>query len=171
MKKEDKIPEFNSLEEEKAYWEERAKAPGRWIENKPQKRSSFLAVRLNGEEITRLRDAAAKQGVPLSTFTRQALVKAGETKKTMTLTQAIELLASGITDEDRERLKSMYDSIAIPSLENPMLLYFDKNDMNQAMYILVKAIYATQGVQVETRDSESDNEDSSGQIKLKYASK
>lgn len=63
-KKENKIPEFQSLEEEKEYWEARGPlAEGRKGRiNKPksdQKRSSFLSVRLTGEEITALREVAA----------------------------------------------------------------------------------------------------------------
>ena len=62
--KKNKIPEFQSLEEEKEYWEARGPlAEGRkGIINKPrlgQKRSSFLSVRLTGEEITALREVAA----------------------------------------------------------------------------------------------------------------
>jgi hypothetical protein len=63
-KKENKPPEFQSLEEEKEYWEARGPlAEGRKGRiNKPkadQKRSSFLSVRLTGEEITSLREVAA----------------------------------------------------------------------------------------------------------------
>jgi antitoxin component of RelBE/YafQ-DinJ toxin-antitoxin module len=75
------IPEFKTLEEEKEYWEARGPlAEGhRGIVNKPkQKRSSFLAVRLTGEELTRLRDIAAKQGLGPSTFARMLLTSAIE---------------------------------------------------------------------------------------------
>jgi hypothetical protein len=63
-KEENKLPEFQSLEEEKEYWEARGPlAEGRKGRiNKPkadQKRSSFLSVRLTGEEITSLREVAA----------------------------------------------------------------------------------------------------------------
>ena len=62
--KKNKLPEFQSLEEEKEYWEARGPlAEGRKGRiNKPrlgQKRSSFLSVRLTGEEITALREVAA----------------------------------------------------------------------------------------------------------------
>ena len=77
------IPEFKSLEEEKEYWEARGPlAEGhKGTINKPkprQKRSSFLAVRLTGEELTRLRDVAAKQGLGPSTFARIVLTSAIE---------------------------------------------------------------------------------------------
>jgi hypothetical protein len=161
MKKKETIPEFDSLEEERKYWEERARAPGRWTKNKPQKRSSFLAVRLTGEELTKLRNTAKQQGIGLSSFVRQALIEATEDKekKAITLTQAIEIMANEITDEDREQLKRIYNNIAIPSLENPMLFYCDKDDMNKVMAILIKAIYAPQGIQIETGSDKSGLED------------
>ncbi len=63
-KEDNRLPEFQSLEEEKEYWEARGPlAEGRKGRiNKPkanQQRSSFLSVRLTGEEITGLREVAA----------------------------------------------------------------------------------------------------------------
>ena len=77
------IPEFKSLEEEKEYWEARGPlAEGhKGTVNRPksrQKRSSFLAVRLTGEELTRLRDVAAGQGLGPSTYARMILTSALE---------------------------------------------------------------------------------------------
>jgi hypothetical protein len=72
-KKSDQIPEFKTLEEEKEYWNARGPlAEGhKGTINKPRKnRSSFLAVRLTDEEITRLRDIAVKQGLGPSTYAR-----------------------------------------------------------------------------------------------------
>ena len=79
------IPEFKSLEEEEKYWEARGPLAeghkGRSNTPKPgQRRSSFLAVRLTGEELTRLRDIAAKQGLGPSTFARLVLTRAIENK-------------------------------------------------------------------------------------------
>ena len=82
MKRENKqIPEFKTLEEEKEYWDARGPlAEGhKGVINKPRKnRSSFLAVRLTDEEITHLRDIAAKQGLGPSTFARILLTSAIE---------------------------------------------------------------------------------------------
>jgi hypothetical protein len=79
----ERIPEFKTLEEEKEYWEARGPlADGHnGTLNKPkpkQKRSSFLAVRLTGEELTRLRDMAARQGLGPSTYARMVLTSAIE---------------------------------------------------------------------------------------------
>ena len=75
---ETKIPKFKSLEEEREYWEARGPLAeghkGRISKPKPgQKRSSFLSIRLTGEELTQLRDMAAKFGMGPSTYARQVL--------------------------------------------------------------------------------------------------
>ncbi len=79
--KENKLPEFQSLEEEKEYWEARGPlAEGRKGRiNKPrlgQKRSSFLSIRLTGEEITALREVAAMFYTRPSEFARGAILDA-----------------------------------------------------------------------------------------------
>jgi DNA-binding CsgD family transcriptional regulator len=79
------IPEFKSLDEEREYWEARGPLAegqgGRINRPKPgQKRSSFLSIRLTGEELTQLRDMAAKFGVGPSTYVRQVLKLAVEQK-------------------------------------------------------------------------------------------
>lgn len=73
-----KIPEFQSLDEEREYWEARGPLAeghrGRINRAKPdKKRSSFLSIRLTGEELTRLRDVAAEFGVAPSTYARHVL--------------------------------------------------------------------------------------------------
>ena len=77
------IPDFKTLEDERAYWEARGPlAEGhKGTFNRPkakQKRSSFLAVRLTGDELTKLRDIAAKQGLGPSTYARMILTSTME---------------------------------------------------------------------------------------------
>jgi hypothetical protein len=77
--KESKLPEFQSLEEEKEYWEARGPlAEGhKGRINKPklgQKRSSFLSVRLTGEEIAALHEVAAIFFTRPSEFARGAIL-------------------------------------------------------------------------------------------------
>jgi len=84
-KSETKIPEFKSLDEEREYWEARGplakEHKGRINRPKPgQKRSSFLSVRLTGEELTQLRDMATEFGMGPSTYVRQILKLAIEQK-------------------------------------------------------------------------------------------
>lgn len=113
-RKEDiKIPEFRSLEEERGYWETRGPlAEGhKGRINKPiQKRSSFLAVRLTGEELTRLRDIAAKQGLGPSTFARLILTSAieheGQSPKYITRDELKEIMECHLPQLVRDAIKT-----------------------------------------------------------------
>lgn len=126
------IPEFKSLEEEKEYWEARGPlAEGREGKlNKPkprQKRSSFLAVRLTGEELARLRDIAAKQGLGTSTFARNVLtsvIDKGVLPKRIGLDQVLNAIMSRLSNEDMEKVENYFKEIAIGDTENPALLVF-----------------------------------------------
>lgn len=103
------IPNFKSLEEEKAYWEARGplaeghtgrvSKPGR-----TEKRSSFLVIRLTGEELTHLRDIAAEQGLGPSTFARLSLKRAIER-------DSVRYQSTGneIADKLMERLSEMLE--------------------------------------------------------------
>ena len=86
--KENKLPEFQSLEEEKEYWEARGPLAeghkGRINKPKPnQKRSSFLSVRLTGEEITALRDVAAIFYTTPSELARGAILESVQRFKSL----------------------------------------------------------------------------------------
>jgi antitoxin component of RelBE/YafQ-DinJ toxin-antitoxin module len=101
MPKDEKIPEFKTLQEERDYWDARGPlapgARGRWSKPVPvQKRNSFLAVRMTGKEIDKLHAMAAKQGVGPSTFARMLLTKAIEeqTEPEVTLTELKEMVES-----------------------------------------------------------------------------
>lgn len=140
------IPEFGSLEEERQYWEARGPlAEGRKGQvNRPrpgQKRSSFLAVRLTGEELTRLRDMAAQLGLGPSTFARLVLVSTLEDpqrwRKRVTLDQ-FDALARAATVGD-------------PS--SPALLIIDAAQMKQAEELILpvlRALLSMAGVQLIT---------------------
>jgi hypothetical protein len=74
-KMESGVPEFQSLEEEREYWEARGPLAeghkGKFHIQEPcQKRNSFLSIRLTGDEIGQLRDVADKMGVSPSTLAR-----------------------------------------------------------------------------------------------------
>lgn len=69
-------PRFSSLEEEEEYWKTHSPLLEGYegdVQKAKRKRSSFLSVRLNGEELTQLRDMAAKFGMGPSTYARQIL--------------------------------------------------------------------------------------------------
>ena len=72
-------PEFHSPEEEEEYWKTHSPIAEGYegeVKRPRQKRSSFLAVRLSGEELEGLRGLAAKQGLGPSTLARIILTSA-----------------------------------------------------------------------------------------------
>jgi len=72
-------PKFSSIEEEDKYWETHSPLDEGFegeVETSEQKRSSFLSVRMTGDELSQLRDAAAKLGVGPSTYARLILTSA-----------------------------------------------------------------------------------------------
>ena len=114
----DRVPEFKSLEEEKEYWESRGPlAPGhRGTRNKPgtgQKRSSFLVVRLTGEELTRLRDIAAKQGLGPSTFARLVLTRAIQDADAVPAAadDVLSKLADKVSRMDKQRFEALLEAL------------------------------------------------------------
>lgn len=69
-------PRFSSLEEEDEYWKTHSPLDEGYegeVQKSKQQRSSFLSIRLTGDELTQLRDMAAKVGVGPSTYVRHVL--------------------------------------------------------------------------------------------------
>lgn len=72
-------PRFSSIEEEDKYWETHSPLDEGFkgeVETSEQKRSSFLSVRMTGDELSQLRDDAAKIGLGPSTYARLVLTHA-----------------------------------------------------------------------------------------------
>jgi predicted DNA binding CopG/RHH family protein len=70
-------PRFSSIEEEEKYWATHSpldKGYAAEMQKEKQKRSSFLTIRLTGDELARLRDVASSKGLGPSTYIR-ALIK------------------------------------------------------------------------------------------------
>ena len=161
-----KLPEFQSLDEEKTYWEERGPLAegrkGRVNKPKPrQKRSSFLAVRLTGEELTRLRDVAAQQGIGPSTFARLLLTAAierqGKLPKRVTLDQLSDTLQNNLPQPIKDAAEALARSIVIGDPQNPILL-IDPSQMKKMEEVglsFLSAVLAMAGVQVITPENES----------------
>jgi predicted DNA binding CopG/RHH family protein len=66
-------PKFGSAEEENKYWATHSPLDEGYegtIQKEKQKRSSFLTIRLTGEELTQLRDISSSRGMGPSTFIR-----------------------------------------------------------------------------------------------------
>lgn len=69
-------PKFSNAEQEDEYWKTHSPLDEGYkgeIQKTKQKRTSFLSIRLTGEELTRLRDKAARLGIGPSTFARLVL--------------------------------------------------------------------------------------------------
>ena len=79
-------PRFGSIEEEHKYWATHSPLDEGYaaeIQKEKQKRSSFLTIRLTGEELTQLRDLSSARGMGPSTFIR-TLIKDALTPREQT---------------------------------------------------------------------------------------
>jgi predicted DNA binding CopG/RHH family protein len=66
-------PKFKSFEEEDKYWATHGPLEEGYdveVQKERQKHSSFLTIRLTGEELTQLRDLAMSKGMGPSTYIR-----------------------------------------------------------------------------------------------------
>ncbi|MGD1118452.1 MAG: hypothetical protein ABR886_03090 [Dehalococcoidales bacterium] len=156
------IPEFKTLEEEKEYWEARGPlADGhKGTINKPkskQKRSSFLAVRLTGEELTQLRDIAAKQGLGPSTFARMVLV--ATTKKDISpervpFSDLVKAMSSRFSQEDMEKCQNLLKDIVIGDPENPALLVYsgERKKWEEFTSLIFERMFGIKIVQTEDKN-------------------
>jgi hypothetical protein len=99
-------PRFQSIDEEVAYWDQHSPITegyeGR-LQRGRRKRDSFLAVRLSGEELERLRQVASRKGVGTSTFARSLILGAiGEgalPAKFMTMPEFQDVLGQVLQDK------------------------------------------------------------------------
>ena len=77
-------PDFTSIEEEDAYWQNHSPLTEGYegtVQGKSQRRSSYLALLLSGEELRLLRDTAKREGVGFTTLARNLILQ-GLDKKT-----------------------------------------------------------------------------------------
>lgn len=161
------IPEFGSPEEEREYWEAQGPLAGgrKGRINKPrpgQRRSSFLAVRLTGEELARLRDIAAQQGLGPSTFARLLLTSAISgariSPRVVTVEQFKGMLEQNLPRSVKEKVEGLTKATAIGDPDSPSLLIMDASQMKTAEELfrsLLRALLATVGVQVVTPEDEN----------------
>lgn len=160
------IPKFRSLDEERKYWEARGPLSeghkGRI--NRPksgQKRSSFLAVRLTGDELTRLRDIAAKQGLGPSTFARLVLTRAVECKdslpKVVTLNELMITVANNLSRAEKDKFESFFKDIAIGDPDNPALLVFsgERRSWEDFTSLFLGRLFTLLGIRVVIPENEN----------------
>lgn len=161
------IPEFQTLEEERKYWETRGPLAeghkGRVNKPKPgQKRSSFLAVRLTGGELTRLRDIASKQGLGTSTFARlvlaAAIEKGSQLPKRVTLDELREVLEANLPQPIKEKAEALAKAAAIGNPDEPALLIIDASQREaweDFTLSFLSSVFAMAGVQIVTPGSKN----------------
>lgn len=71
-------PRFTSAEEEEAYWQKHSPLAEGYegtVQRERQTRSSYLALRMSGEELKQLRDAAQKAGIGPTTLARNLILR------------------------------------------------------------------------------------------------
>jgi len=139
-------PKFDSIDEEREYWETRGPLGSgkRGRVNKPvpeEQRRSFLSVRLSGDELTRLRDLAGKNGSGPSTFARQVLLafmelveKRGETQetesvRTVSLEEVCESFARKMPDSLKQQMVDLFKSTSMGDIDNPSVMIFDQEQL------------------------------------------
>lgn len=144
------LPEFRSLEEEREYWEARGPMAegheGRVSKPKPgQRRSSFLVVRLTGEELTRLRDIAAAQGLGPSTYARRGLLQLMEHKGRPSSGVPLEQFREALLTAN---LPEVVDGAVgrLPYLHRVELSKVSREDLEQ-FYLQMSSFLALLGVQ------------------------
>ncbi|MBI4285062.1 MAG: hypothetical protein HY670_04065 [Chloroflexi bacterium] len=157
--KETEAPKFGTIEEEKRYWEDHgplAKGKrGRVNKSRAgQKRSSFLVIRLTGEELTRLRDIAATQGMGPSTFARLVVMREIEPKsnelKVVSLGHSLSSMASGFSQTDKAKFETFLKDVAIGEQDNPALLVFsgERKTWDEVTSLFLRRLLKLLGVHV-----------------------
>jgi len=133
MEEDSQVPEFKSLKEEREYWEARGPLAeghrGKLSGSRPgQRRSSFLAVRLTGEELTRLRDVSARHGLGPSTYARMVLTSAIDREerpaKCITFDRVKVALENDLPQTVREKGAEAYGAVSTGNI--PYLLDISK---------------------------------------------
>ena len=128
------IPKFETVDEERKYWEDRGPfAKGSrgklFIKDSSQELcSSFLTIRLTGSELTELRDFASNQNMGPSTLVRLLIInllkingnksKDQEDKTSMTMEQVFEKLDERMPNDLKERMGNLYKSSVIGDKED-----------------------------------------------------
>jgi hypothetical protein len=152
-----KAQEFNSIEEEREYWEVRGLLGKghRGKLNTPDssvQRSSFLSVRLSGNELTAWRDFATRCGEGPSTAARRLILtvleqagrpvqesnKSNEGKHTMTLDEVGAALTKMMPDELKNRMQTLIESSGVPDTSNPSFWIMDPSQTQEFLTLSAK---------------------------------
>ena len=161
---------FESLEEEKEYWEKKgpmargAKSRLAYPETS-EKLSSFLSVRLSGKEITQLRDLAAVYDCGLSTLVRNILLAylqhlnvEAETKPANStdlncLDKVYESLSEKLPAAVIERVEALYKADAPDSPEHQSLSVMDPDQIRELTDLSIRYLSQLTGIITRARTS------------------
>jgi len=146
-------PKFGSVEEEDKYWATHSpldEGYAREIQKEKQKRSSFLTIRLTGEELTQLRDLSSARGMGPSTFIRTlikdtltprehaelALSKSAQQLQSIVQKLVYDKKASGtsvVKDKAKEQYRALHEAFYILQLSKTPLTQEKINNLTAAI--------------------------------------
>jgi len=102
MKKQYPAPKFQNQEEEDKYWQTHSPLAEGYegkAQYKKQNRASFLSIRLTGEELAHLREAAAFRRLTPSTYARQLIIDGIEAPNKQGISPS-DISIADLTDEE-----------------------------------------------------------------------
>ncbi len=120
-------PKFTSFEEEDKYWATHGpleEGYGVEVQAERQKHSSFLTVRLTGEELTQLRNLAMAKGMGSSTYIRTLIKDALMPREHATLS---------VKDKAKEQYSAQGETYCILELSKPLISEERMRDIAEAL--------------------------------------
>lgn len=120
----------------------------------------MIAVRFNEQELKRLREAAAEQGIGASTLVRilvnQALKPLSTGPRRMTSDEFREVMASTLARMDKGELDVLLKDVSIGNPDDPMLLVWAGKAKKWEEFTshFLKALLASLGVEVSLSENE-----------------
>ncbi len=117
-----------------------------------------MAVRLTGEELTRLRDVEAKQGLGTSNFALLLITSAVERQSVpnhISVDKLRDILENSLPKSITEQAERLSKATALGDSDNPFARLFDRDQMNEWGELGIQAIsilLGMCGVQVVTEE-------------------
>lgn len=149
MRENKSVPEFDSFEEEREDLESRGPlAKGyKSVLSRPeseQNRTSFLSVRLTGEELDKLGAIARERGVGPSTFARMVLTAIIEQhdrpKQPANWDQAYEKMVEVMPQSLKDQITEFSKNVKLPDIDNPDFFILDPKQMVDLYSISVRFV-------------------------------
>jgi hypothetical protein len=175
-------PEFRSLQEEEEYWKTHSPIAEGYegeVKRPRHRRSSFLALRLSGEELDGLRQLAAKRGVGPSTLARiiitSAIDQGDTTRRQITLDEFAGAMQQAMEGSLPQPVKgkAMAGGAAVKEPGSPYLSIVDSSQRRQIEEVtgnFFMALLATLGVEVVPPQSDG-NEKAERSVPIQKAAR